>query len=278
MESRKGLRITFSRSRRRRNNNTYETAKSTPKPLGVLDALPKKQQSNDNNQLWRSLPVAKFEKSILPQISTKNTTETTTQLQSFSDTIFKFKSNIERSAVSIPSISNKIETENLVKLDNLAPVKAPSFSNFKRNTSKSPVQDITQKVNPQYDYVPMHSAIRLKPKATFSHLSVPRISVKFKSGDNTPKNSHNSNISLKTQQNLLTTLASSLPKNVTSLTSQAYQTLSIEDRVEVLAQILTTVRRASIDSSTSYAKALEILVGKIQVYDFASYIQKVGVK
>jgi len=129
----------------------------------------------------------------------------------------------------------------------------------------------------------MHSAIRLKPKATFSHLSVPRISVKFNRENSDSRkeiggvdSSTHTSWKAQAQKHLLSTLASSLPKNITYLTGQAYQTLSIEERVEVLAQILTTVRRASIDSSTSYAKALEILVGKIQVYDFASNIQEMG--
>ena len=174
---RKGIRITFSRSRKFRKGNRFdtETAKSSPtKPLGVLNATPRRVNENretdenfetdengvnriyvnqisdfstqilDKPKLWKSLPAAKFEKSILPQISRKNSDRK-------NQPAYKFK-NVERSAVSIPSSTtsfpNKIETQIL------APLKTQENSFFRRNSQVSPstVQDITQQVNPQYDY------------------------------------------------------------------------------------------------------------------------------
>ena len=72
-----------------------------------------------------------------------------------------------------------------------------------------------------------------------------KISVKFKQPGN--KSDHGPLQADLSPDKLITeNIKNALPKDVTKLTSQAYSTLTTDDKVEVLAEILTTVRKASL--------------------------------
>ena len=134
--TKKGLRITFSRSRRYRNGLT----KTVPaRPLGALKPKPEAKFFKYTPPPSRSLPVLK---SLLPPLKTDATPS------------------------EITTVIEKLPRERFRQLEPLPNV-VPQ----------------TDAINPQYDYVSMHSAIRLKPKNAFSHLSVPKVSVKFQNLD-----------------------------------------------------------------------------------------------
>lgn len=196
----------------------------------------------------------------------------------------------------------------------------------------------------------MHSAIRLKPKTVISHLSVPKISVKYgsKESDNLdnpeilkqlghpftynyehasqkhPKNidlqgkssqkfhkksnssirpdnkdlqdamfegvdseDNFSNLEAVEAQNGLyhdinikvPDIAKEMPEGISVTASKAYRNLEHSDKVEILSELLTSVRRASqinnmagtggrYPASLTFTNTLHAMVSKIKVYDF----------
>ena len=153
--------------------------------------------------------------------------------------------------------------------------------------------------------MPVHSAIRLKPKTVVSHLHVPKISVKFKKSNGlTSKETKNAdeaifagvdsddnfddpsaanfnfgfnnlnlneNFSLKAPQ-----IGKDFPENISESATKAYQELEHETKIDVLSEILTSVRRASINASNTntnqnmtFTSTLEAMVSKIKIYDFS---------
>ena len=159
----------------------------------------------------------------------------------------------------------------------------------------------------------MHSAIRLRPKTQNNHLFVPKIQVKFKqstedfvmndeiqgyseklhqkriddddenflenttTGFRLPRSpSKLANLQKHSMLIKIPEITESFPENISENASKAYQLLNFDEKVDVLSDILTSVRKANEDitndnlaNQNTFTSTLEAIVSHFKVYDFS---------